>query len=176
MSASPRPSAPFAVRFVSAVLLRPDAYVAIAEDPHGGPVAAAVVCVTAVLQPSVLTEELRYWAMPILVIFGVARWYAFTTIAHPIARAIGGRPVAYRRLLRCLGFAEAPAVFRALMPLAGAWEPHVRFVVGLWVFAALVVALRAALDIHLPRALLAGVLAFAAYLLLGMLASTWIGS
>lgn len=164
MDASPPPFVPFVGRLAAAMCLRPAAYTAIANDTGAGSLAAAVVSISAMVQPSAVTEELGSWGLLLLLLFGILRWYLFTTLVYPIARLVAGKPIEYRRLLRCLGFAEAPAVINAAAPYALTFEPLLRLVVGLWLLAATIVAVRAALDVKTGRAVAVGLLGFALYL------------
>ena len=105
----------------------------------------------------------------LIVVFAVLRWLVYATIMYPIARIISGEPVGYARLLRCLGFAETPAVLSLVAFLVDdQFFPWVQFGVGAWLLLATVVAVRAATRVSTPRAAVIGVAGFAAYLGLGL--------
>jgi hypothetical protein len=165
---------PFFHRFVSALLLRPSGYAEIAADRTAAAQAAAVVCLAAMAQPSVLIAELGAWGLLIVMAVGIVRWLVFVSVTYPIARLFAGAPVRYRTLLSCLGFAEAPGIFNALA-FAGAFERLVAAAVWLWLLAAAVVAVRGGLGLRRPAAVAVGVLGVAAYLGLGLAADALLG-
>lgn len=165
-----RPIVPFSHRIVAALFLRPDLYAYAATDPAALSQGIAVVCFTGMVQPSVLTRELGAWGMLISLVLGLMRWLLFVAaIAYPTARLLAPEPVVFRRLLSCLGFAEAPAFLNALAfmteePLP-AW---LRAGIWLWLLAANVVAVRAAVGASLRRAAVIALISFGAYLGVGL--------
>jgi hypothetical protein len=167
-----RPIVPFTHRIVAALFLRPDLYAYAATDPAALSQGIAVVCFTGMVQPSVLTRELGAWGMLVSLLLGLVRWFFFVTvIAYPTARLLGRKPVVFRRLLSCLGFAEAPAFLNALAFMTEEALPAwVRAGIWLWLLAANVVAVRAALAVSLQRAVAIGVVSFTVYLAVGLAA------
>ncbi|MFN8643042.1 MAG: YIP1 family protein [Candidatus Binatia bacterium] len=97
------------------------------------------------------------------VLLGAVAWLATRPFFRP--------PPSFRRLLRCLGFAQAPTMLLAL--LAAASDPRVYlvayFAVMGWAFAAVAVALRAATDTSSGRAALLAVPVFLAQFVLLLL-------
>ena len=167
---SPRPaSAPFIQRYLAALFLRRTLYDEVAADSNTIVQAAAVVLVSAISQPTVLLEELGAWALPLMMVFGALRWFVFTAIAYLIAslatRLIGSMAPSYRRLLGCLGFAEAPGLLNLIVYATE--EPVtilLAWTVWFWLLAAAIVAVRSALRLPTWLAAAIGVLSFAAYL------------
>src|SRR5262245_54648312 len=158
-----------------ALLLRRDFYEAVAAEPKATGPAGAIVCLAAVARESVgvyeISQEYKAWGLLLLlvVVFALIRWVAYTTVMFPIARLLSANRVGYTRLLRCLGFAETPAVMTVFgFLLDERFWPWVSFAVGAWLLAATVVAVRAATQVTLARAVIIGVLGFAAYLAIGV--------
>jgi len=165
------PFVPFTQRIVSALLLRRELYNYAATDPTALSQALAIVCFAGLVQPWVLTREFGAWGMLISLLFGVVRWLVFATlVAYPIARLITWKPVPYRRLLSCLGFAEAPTFLNVLAFTSKEELPWwFRAGVWFWLLAANVVAMREALSVTLMRAIGIAVTCFVVYLGIGLL-------
>jgi len=170
---------PLLPRLVNAVLLRRQFYDAVASDSHATGPAGAIVCIAAIARESIglyeVSQTFKAWGLLLLVVvvFALLRWLVYATIMYPVARAIAGVPVTYSRLLRCLGFAETPAVLSLVGFLVDErFFPWVQFGVGAWLLAATIVAVRAATQVSTPRAAIIGVLGFAAYLGLGTAVDT----
>lgn len=168
-------SGPLLPRLISAVLLRRAFYDAVAADRRATGPAGAIVCLAAIARESVslyqLSQGFTTWGfvLVLIVLFALARWLVYASIMFPIARALGGPAVPYTRLLRCLGFAETPAVL-SLIGLLGDEQllPWIQFGVGVWLLAATIVAVRSATGTSTGRAAVIGSLGFAAYLGLGV--------
>lgn len=157
---------PFINRILSALLLRRDFYDHVAADRTAGPQAAAVVCLAAISQTPALIEAFGAWGIVVIMLIGLMRWYAFTALVYPIGRLIAWKRIGFRRLLRCLGFAEAPALLSAFRFVAGEALPEwFRMLLWFWLLATNVVAVRAALEISTGRALWIGAWSFVLYLL-----------
>jgi hypothetical protein len=161
--------APFFRRLIGGLLLNRDVYAAVAQDAAAIRQAAVVVCLSALAQPTALIKELGAWALPIMLGFGLLRWCLFAAIAYGIGRLVARKPVAYKRLLRCLGFAEAPAIFSFVTysippPLA----MYVGFFVWFWMLCAAILAVRAAFSISGARAVVIALLSFLFYLAPGV--------
>jgi hypothetical protein len=166
---------PLLPRLGQAILLRREFYDAVAADPRATGPAGAIVCIAALARESVglyeLSQDFKAWGLVLLLIvtFAVLRWLLYATIMYPIARAIGSAPVPYKRLLRCLGFAETPAVLSLVAFLVpDQFYPWVQFGVGAWLLLATIVAVRSATGATMQRAAVIGVLGFVAYLGLGL--------
>lgn len=165
---------PLLPRLVNAILLRRAFYDEVAADPHAIGPAGAIVCLAAIARESVnlyeLSQGFQAWGLllVLIVVFALLRWLLYAAIVFPIARAIGGQALGFTRLLRCLGFAEAPTVLSVVgFALDERFLPWVQLAVGAWLLAATIVAVRSATRATTGRAVAIGALGFAAYLLLG---------
>jgi hypothetical protein len=167
---------PLVPRLLNALLLRRAFYDAVAADPQATGPAGAMVCIAAIARESVslyqLSQGFRAWGviLVVVVVFAVIRWIVYASIMFPIARLLGAPAIEYRRLLRCLGFAETPAILSVLGFAAG--EPFigwVQFAVGAWLLAATIVAVRSAARVTTARAAVIGTAGFVSYLALGLL-------
>lgn len=171
--------APLFRRILAAAFLQRAVYDEVADDRYATGQAAAVICLAAIAQRSVLisylTQAIGAWALLVAMIFGLLRWLIFTTVAYSIGRLVVGRECSYRRLLRCLGFAGAPGILNALAFLVG-HDVLIRLLVALWLIAATVVGVRSALRIGLGRAIAVGSLAFLVDFLLHVLLDIASGS
>ena len=157
---------PFVNRVLSALLLRREIYEQAAADHNTLSQAAAIVCLSSIAQPSVLIAEFGAWGMVLVMLIGLLRWYLFAALVYPIGRLIAWKRVPFRPLLRCLGFAEAPALLSLGRFVMGNTLPEwFRVLLWLWLLAANVVAVRAALTVGLLRALGVGICSFLLYLL-----------
>lgn len=166
---------PLLPRLFNALLLRRSFYDAVAADTRATGPAGAVVCLAAVARESValyqLSEASQGWGLilALIVVFAILRWLLYASVMYPIARALSSQPVEYKRLLRCLGFAETPAVISLVGFLVDdSLFPYVQFGVGVWLLLATIVAVRSATGERTRRAILIGVLGFAAYLAIGV--------
>jgi len=166
---------PLLPRLIHALLLRREFYDAVAAAPKATRPAGAIVCLAAMARESVgiyeISREYNAWGLLLLLvaIFALLRWVVYATVMYPIARAVSGNRFGYTRLLRCLGFAETPAVMTVFgFLLDERFWPWVSFVVGAWLLLATIVAVRAATQVTLARAVIIGVLGFATYLALGL--------
>lgn len=88
-------------------------------------------------------------------------WLAWSAVTWVIGDKLLGGTATWGQLLRALGFAQAPGLlmFLAILPLVG-WL--VAAVVAIWILVAGVLALSVALDFGIGKALLTGVLGWAA--------------
>ena len=166
---------PLLPRLLNALFLRRSFYDAVAADRRATGPAGAVVCLAAVARESValyqLSQASQGWGLilALIVVFAIVRWLLYAAVMYPIARALSRQPVEFKRLLRCLGFAETPAVLSLLGFLVDdSLFPYVQFGVGVWLLLATIVAVRSATGERTGRAILIGVLGFAAYLAIGL--------
>lgn len=162
---------PFTQRVGAALVLRQSLYDYAATTPTAMAQAIAVVCFAGMVQPSTLTKELGAWGMVASMLLALLRWFIYATLlVYPTARLITRRPVEYKRLLRCLGFAEAPGLLNLFAYLSTEPLPEwTNVVIWLWLLAATIVALRSALSVTLVRAAVIGVVAFVIYLAVGFI-------
>jgi hypothetical protein len=164
------PFVPFTQRVGAALILRQALYDYAATTPNAMAQAIAVVCFAGMVQPSTLTQELGAWGMILSLLLSLLRWFAYATvIVYPTACLLTWRRVEYKRLLRCLGFAEAPGLLNLFTYLTDEPLPEwTNVVIWLWLLATSIVALRSALSVTWTRAAVIAVIAFAIYLALGV--------
>ena len=162
-------------RLAQAIMLRREFYDAVAADPRATGPAGAIVCIAALARESIglyqLSQDVKAWGLILLlvVVFALFRWLLYAAVMYPVARGLSELPVPFKRLLRCLGFAETPAVLSlAGFLVPGQFHPWVQFVVGTWLLLATIVAVRSATGASTQRAAVIGVLGFFAYLAIGL--------
>ncbi len=144
-------SGPLVSRLAAALTLRRDFYERAAGDATATGPAGAVVCLVALVRESVVIYEIsQVWSawtliLPILVVLALLAWLLIASTAWLATRPLHDAP-AFRPLLRCLGFAQTPTMM--LAGLASLSDPTLYlvayFTLMAWVFAANVVAMRAA--------------------------------
>jgi len=134
-----------------------------------------VVCLAAIARESValyqLSEASQGWGLilALIVVFAILRWLLYASVMYPIARGLSSQPVEFKRLLRCLGFAETPAVISLVGFLVDdSLFPYVQFGVGVWLLLATIVAVRAATGERTRRGVHIGGRGGAAYLAIGV--------
>ena len=95
-------------------------------------------------------------------------WLVWAGVTYLIGDKLLGGTASWGELLRTLGFAQSPGVLFALgiIPLLGGL---VRFIVGIWILIAGIIAIRQALDFSTGKAILTVVLGWLAMMLLAML-------
>lgn len=95
-------------------------------------------------------------------------WLVWAGVTYLIGDKLLGGTASWGELLRTLGFAQSPGVLFALgiIPLLGGL---VRFIVGIWILIAGIIAIRQALDFSTGKAILTVVLGWLAMMLLAMI-------
>lgn len=174
MSADPRPpaeigptSGPVAARIGAALLLRRDFYDRAAADTAATGPAGAIVSLVALARESVVIYEISQvwpnWAiiLPILVVLALIAWLTIGGTGWLVTRIIV-TPPSFSRVLRCVGFAQTPTMLLATLASASDWRVYAAAgaVMMMWIFAANVVAMRAAAETTTGRALLLAVPVF----------------
>lgn len=144
-------SGPLLGRLFAALFLNRRFYEAAAADTAATGPAGALLCVIALVRQSVTIWEIAQvhavWTIALLVIVALAlvSWLVLGGAAWLIALVGAPQRVAYTRLLRTLGFGQAPTI---LLPLAYLFDPSLYWLAHVilltWTFAGLFVALRAA--------------------------------
>lgn len=167
MSSSTSVADPLLNRILFAALLRREVYDEAARDEKAMRIAVVVVCLTAMARPSAFTDVLGLWGLPVQAVFGVVLWILFAAVTYPLCRLLAPGPFTFRRLLRCLGFAEAPGVFLALIVFVPQYQDPVRLVVGIWLLAASIVAVRSATGMRIWIAAVVGAVNLLLYRLMG---------
>lgn len=163
-------AAPLFMRLLEAMILRRDLYERVAADREAWRPAAAIVCVSSLAYSAIMRETpyvtalvaaIGNWMLLVVILFGLIRWL-ITTVAVYLASLLLARQHAdFGRLLRCLGFAQAPAVAAALGLVVdesiASWLP---LLVGAWLLVSTVGAVRYALGVGIGRAVAIGVLGY----------------
>lgn len=181
-------ASPFLHRILGAIFLRRDLYDAVAAEHDAWRPAVALVCLAAMAQLGVrppsatelsVVEQIGTWSLPLFLILALARWVAYAAILYGTARLLAGPSARFGRLLRCLGFAEAPAI---LVVLCLFFEVDIHFfawvqvIISLWLLGATIVAVRAALATTTARAAPIGAIGFFVYLALPILFQVFFAS
>lgn len=161
-------SGPLLSRIGAALALRRAFYAAAAAEASATGPAGAMVALAALGREAVLIYEISKvwrswpWVLPIIACLALVAWVLLGAVAWMVTRPFFRPAPEFRRLLRCLGFAQAPTMLLAL--LAAASDPWVYLVayvaVMAWVYAALAVALRAAAATSTSRAAMLAVPVF----------------
>jgi len=158
---------PLAARLGAALTLRRDFYARAATEAAATGPAGAVVCLVTLGRESVVIYELsqveKLWGviLPVLVVLALVAWIVLGAAGWVVTR-LAATPPSFPRLLRCLGFAQAPTMMLATLAAA----PHqalylvLYLALMLWAYAAVVVALRAAAETSTGRAALFAVPVF----------------
>lgn len=142
---------PILARIGNAILLRRAFYDAIAADPRTTGPAAGVVCLTALARESSgiwsVSEAHPAWGLAAVAvtITALLGWLLYGLVAYGVARLLAPARPEYRRVLRCLGFAETVTILRlaAFLVDPSLYLPLHLALLG-WSFAAVFVAMRAA--------------------------------
>ncbi len=119
-----------------------------------GQAATVVVLVSGIA--TVRDYGLGWFPMLVTGAVHLLQWPVWAGIAHLVG---GGKREAWIRLLRVLGFARAPAVLVALLPLIGG----IQFAAHAWVLVAGVYGIHRTLEIGIIRAIAAAVLGMVPY-------------
>jgi hypothetical protein len=163
-------TAPLLVHFFRALFLRRDFFERVASDPNATRPAVAIVCLSSLayggtlmpISPAIedLAHALGYWILPLLMLLGVARWAIYTTILWVTGSFVLRQRPEFGRLLRCLGFAQAPAFLSLVVLVDASTELWLHRVIQLWLLASTIVAVRAAFATTLGRAVATGALGY----------------
>ncbi len=154
-------SGPLLGRLIAALFLNRRFYEAAAVDAAATGPAGALLCIIALIRQSVTIWQIAQvhplWGIALLVVVALAlvSWLLLGGIGWLVARLGAPQPVGYTRLLRCLGFGQAPTI---LLPLAYLFDPSLYWLAHLgllaWTFAGMFVAMRAATATGPGRAVL----------------------
>jgi hypothetical protein len=155
-------------RMMGAARLDTATYEEVEHDASATGQAAVVVAIVAVASAiGAIGDEGA--AGPIGALIGAfIGWLVWSGITYLIGDKLLGGTASWGELLRTLGFAQSPGVLFALgiVPLLGGL---VRFVVGIWILIAGVIAIRQALDFSTGKAIATVLLGWLAMMLLAML-------
>jgi len=106
--------------------------------------------------------------------FGIVKWLIFSLILYYVGAKLQGKLVEFDDIARVLAFAYVPICLQVFMPVVFLRQPllwfewpfTIAFLTNLWMFIALVVALRQRLDVTSSKALGIAILAGAIYWLI----------
>ena len=139
----------FLNRFTGAALLDPDIYEEVEADRNATAQAVAVVAMSSVAAGlGVLGPGARIGTLVGISLFAFALWVLWALLTLQIGARIMPSPRTQAdagQLLRTIGFATAPGVFRILGLIPGA-TTVVFAVTAVWMLMAMIVAIRQALD------------------------------
>lgn len=141
--------ASFQRRLLGAVCLRSATYEEVEHDSSATiPAAIIVVIVSFTTSAGWYFSTITPWFIVQGALRALVAWLASSVVLWFIGtRVLPGRDTEadFGQLLRTLGFAQAPGLFGVLvvLPIVGLFVP---FLVGVWIIAAMFVAVRQALD------------------------------
>ena len=131
------------------------------EHDHQATGQAAVVVVIAAICSAIGGAKGSSSGMIGLLLGQLIGWLIWAGITYFIGEKLFGGTASWGELLRTLGFAQSPAVLYVLgiIPFFGGL---VRFVVGFWILAAGIIAIRQALDFSTGKAILTALIGWLA--------------
>lgn len=162
-----------AERMMGAALLQVDVYEEVEADADATKQAALVVGLVAL---AAAAGGARAGAPAVVggIIAAYIGWLLWSGIAYVIGDKLLGGTATWGELLRTIGFAQSPGILYVLgiIPILG-WV--LRIVVMFWILAAVIIAIRQALDFGTGKALLTALLGFIVYGILGAIVSWLVG-
>lgn len=134
-------------RMIRAAKLDPDIYEEVEEDSNAMGQAVAVVVMSSVAA-GIGASQFNLMALVLGVIVALAGWYIWAFLTYFIGTRILPEPQTHAdlgQMLRTIGFASSPGLIRVFMflPVLGGF---VAVIAWFWMLAAMVVAVRQALD------------------------------
>jgi hypothetical protein len=154
-------------RMQGAAKLNVDVYEEVEADSTATTQAAAVVAIVAIAS-GIGAAGMGIGATIAGVIGAILTWLVWAGITYVIGDKILGGTATWGELLRTLGFAQSPGVLYVLAIIPGlGWI--VRFVVGIWILIAGVIAIRQALDFGTGKAVATVVISWVAIALVALL-------
>lgn len=163
------PRRSFGQRMLGAALLRSDVYEEVEADTDATQSAAIVVIIVSLASAAGGAGAGAVAALVGLV-GALLGWLIWSGVTYLIGDKLLGGTATWGELLRTIGFAQAPGVLMVLAVVPNVM-PALRVVISLWVLAAVIIAIRQALDFGTGRAILTAVLGFLAYVALGLAAA-----
>jgi hypothetical protein len=154
-------------RMLGAATLNIDTYEEVEHDETATTQAAAVVVMVAIASAigSAGLGGSSLLAAPVIQIVG---WLIWAGVTYIIGDKLLGGTATWGELLRTLGFAQSPGllyIFSFLPGLGG----FLRFVVGIWVLVAGIIAIRQALDFSTGKAILTAIIGWLALFIPAMI-------
>ena len=156
-------------RMLGAAKLDVDTFEEVEADETATGQAAAVVAMAAVAS-AIGSADSGVLAAVFAPVAQIVGWLIWAGLTYIIGDKIFGGTATWGELLRTLGFAQTPGLllFFAFLPLVGSL---VQVVVGFWMLAAGIIAIRQALDFSTGKAILTTVVGWLALAFLGQIAS-----
>jgi len=161
-------------RVIGAARLDPRAYEDVERDEAATGTALAIVVLSAIANGIGNLGNDGVIGLIVGVIFGVIGFVLYAGIAYLVGAklfATAETRVTWGQLIRTLGFAQAPGILYVLgiLPAVGGL---IRFVVGVWILVASIIAIRQACDFSTGRAVLTAVVAWIIYFIFVALPAT----
>ena len=159
-NAGPRRS--FVQRVIGAAKLDGGVYEEVEHDPEATKQAAALVVLGSIATGVVALGSGRIDGFAIGIVLGLVVWAVYAWLAYFVGTRLLAGPdtsASWSEVARTMGFAQAPRLLLVVsfVPVLGA---IVAFVVFFWLLVTTVVALRAALDFGMGRAIGTAILAW----------------
>lgn len=154
-------------RAIGAARLDPRAYEDVERDEAATGTALAIVVLVAIASGIGNLGNNGVIGLIVGVIVGVIGFVLYAGIAYLVGAklfATAETKATWGQLIRTLGFAQAPGILyvRGILPAVGGL---IRFVVGVWILVASIIAIRQACDFSTGRAVLTAVVAWIIYLI-----------
>lgn len=164
MYGGPRHS--FSERMIGAALLKPEIYEEVEADAGATGQAAGAVAIVAVAM-AIGAWRVGGGGVVMALVSAFVGWGLWSGITYYVGTKLFDGTADYGEMLRTIGFAQSPGVLGVLgvVPLLG-WL--VRLVVGLWMLAAAIIAIRQALDFGTGRAVLTALVGWVVYVVLSI--------
>ncbi len=161
-------------RAIGAARLDPRAYEDVERDEAATGTALAIVVLAAIASGIGNLGNNGVIGFIVGVIFGVIGFVLYAGIAYLVGAklfATAETRATWGQLIRTLGFAQAPGILYVLgiLPAVGGL---IRFVVGVWILVASIIAIRQACDFSTGRAVLTAVVAWIIYFIFVALPAT----
>lgn len=161
-------------RVIGAARLDPRAYEDVERDEAATGTALAIVVLSAIANGIGNLGNDGVIGLIVGVVFGVIGFVLYAGIAYLVGAklfATAETRVTWGQLIRTLGFAQAPGILYVLgiLPAVGGL---IRFVVGVWILVASIIAIRQACDFSTGRAVLTAVVAWIIYFIFVALPAT----
>jgi hypothetical protein len=157
----------FGERLVGAARLHVDTYEEVEADA-GATMQAALVVALVSAATAIGRARADVDAILIGIVGTLASWLIWSGITYLIGDKFLGGTATWGELLRTIGFAQAPGMLFVLAAIPGLTDP-VLVAVRLWIFVAVIIAIRQALDFSTGRAILTALFGFVVLLAIAVL-------
>ncbi|MGH7501085.1 MAG: YIP1 family protein [Longimicrobiales bacterium] len=151
----------FGVRLFGAARLRDEVYEEVEEDASATGQAGLVVCLSAA-SLAVGTHQAGFTFAAFVLLREILSWLIWSGVTYLIGDKLLRGTATWGELLRTIGFAQCPGLLYGLRAIPVLDVP-VRALVAAWKLAAVIVAIRQALDFGTGKAIVTALLGFIAY-------------